>query len=74
MGMTFAQKALARAAGKDYVDIGEIVMANVDVAMMDDILGPRIEIAAGLKELGVDVWVLLRVRRTVSSGSGRALL
>ncbi len=56
MGMTFAQKALARAAGKDYVDIGEIVMANVDVAMMDDILGPRIEIAAGLKELGVDVW------------------
>ena len=49
MGMTFAQKALARAAGKDYVDIGEIVMANVDVAMMDDILGPRIEIAAGLK-------------------------
>ena len=56
MGMTFAQKALARAAGKDYVAIGEIVMANVDVAMMDDILGPRIEIAAGLKELGVDVW------------------
>ena len=37
MGMTFAQKALARAAGKDYVDIGEIVMANVDVAMMDEL-------------------------------------
>ena len=33
--------ALARAAGKDYVEIGEIVNANVDVAMMDDILGPR---------------------------------
>lgn len=55
-GMTFAQKALARAAGKDYVEIGEIVNANVDVAMMDDILGPRIEIAEGLKELGVGVW------------------
>ena len=55
-GMTFAQKALARAAGKDYVEIGEIVNANVDVAMMDDILGPRIEIAKGLEELGVDVW------------------
>ena len=54
--MTFAQKALARAAGKDYVEIGEIVNANVDVAMMDDILGPRIEIAEGLKELGVGVW------------------
>lgn len=54
--MTFAQKALARAAGKDYVEIGEIVNANVDVAMMDDILGPRIEIAKGLEELGVDVW------------------
>ena len=33
--MTFAQKALARAAGKDYVEIGEIVNANVDVAMID---------------------------------------
>lgn len=54
--MTFAQKALARAAGKNYVEIGEIVNANVDVAMMDDILGPRIEIAEGLKELGVGVW------------------
>lgn len=56
MGMTFAQKALARASGKETVEIGEIVNANVDIAMMDDILGPRIEIAAGLKELGVDVW------------------
>ncbi|MEA4946017.1 MAG: 3-isopropylmalate dehydratase large subunit [Oscillospiraceae bacterium] len=56
MGMTFAQKALARASGKDFVEIGEIVNANVDIAMMDDILGPRIEIAAGLKELGTDIW------------------
>ena len=30
--MTFAQKALARAAGKEYVDTGEIINANVDVA------------------------------------------
>jgi 3-isopropylmalate/(R)-2-methylmalate dehydratase large subunit len=56
MGMTFAQKALARASKNEHVDIGEIVMADVDVAMMDDILGPRIEIAEGLKELGRDVW------------------
>ena len=54
--MTFAQKALARAAGKEYVDTGEIINANVDVAMMDDILGPRIEIAEGLKELEAEVW------------------
>ena len=45
---------------KDFENIlsvySEIVNANVDVAMMDDILGPRIEIAQGLEELGVGVW------------------
>lgn len=56
MGMTFAQKALARASGKESVEIGEIVNAKVDTAMMDDILGPRIQIADGLKDLGVSVW------------------
>ncbi len=61
MGMTFAQKALARAAGRDYVEISEIVDAAVDTAMMDDILGPRIEIAAGLSELGIRVWDPSRV-------------
>lgn len=56
MGMTFAQKALARASNRERVDIGEIVEANVDVAMMDDILGPRIEIADGMKELSAEIW------------------
>ena len=56
MGMTFAQKALARASGKESVAIGEIINARVDAAMMDDILGPRIQIAEGLKDLGLSVW------------------
>lgn len=55
-GMTFAQKALAQASGTGRVEIGEIVDARVDVAMMDDILGPRVEIAEGLKELDAGVW------------------
>lgn len=56
MAMTFAQKVLAKASGKKSVEIGEIVDVNVDVAMMDDILGPRIEIADGLKELNAGIW------------------
>ena len=59
-GMTFAQKALARAAGKDYVEIGEIVNANVDVAMMDDILGPRSEIAKGRRNLALTFGIKAR--------------
>jgi 3-isopropylmalate/(R)-2-methylmalate dehydratase large subunit len=54
--MTFAQKVLARACGKASAEIGEIVVARVDVAMLDDILGPRIEIAKGLEELNAPIW------------------
>lgn len=42
MGMTLAEKILARASGKESVSAGDIVVAKVDCAMMDDILGPRI--------------------------------
>ena len=56
MGMTFSQKALARASGKQTTEVGEIVNSNVDIAMMDDILGPRVEIAQRLEELDVPVW------------------
>lgn len=45
MSMTMSEKILARVAGKDYVHAGDIIQAKVDKAMMDDILGPRIEIA-----------------------------
>lgn len=40
MGMTLAQKILARASGKSRVTVGEIITANVDVAMAHDALGP----------------------------------
>ncbi len=56
MGMTIAEKILAAASGRQSVHPGEIVMANVDKAMMDDILGPRVEIADRMEELGAKVW------------------
>ena len=56
MGKTMSEKILARAAGLPEVSAGDIVWADVDRAMMDDILGPRVEIAEGLKEFGEIVW------------------
>ena len=56
MGMTLSEKIIARAAGEEYVKAGDIVWANVDVAMMDDILGPRVEIAGRMVELDASVW------------------
>ena len=56
MGMTISEKILAKASGSPSVKAGEICWVNVDKAMMDDILGPRVEIADNLKNLGVPVW------------------
>ena len=56
MGMTIAEKIIAGAAGRQEVRAGEIVWADVDRAMMDDILGPRVEIAERMRELNVPVW------------------
>lgn len=56
MGMTISEKILARAAGRQEVRAGEIVWARVDNAMMDDILGPRVQIAEKMKELRAIVW------------------
>lgn len=61
MAMTISEKLLARAAGKERVHAGEIVQARVDKAMMDDILGPRIEIAENMEMLGAKVWDPSRV-------------
>ena len=52
MGMTMSEKILARAAGKSETKAGEIVWAGVDRALLDDILGPRVEIAEKLLEFG----------------------
>lgn len=56
MGMTMSEKILARAAGQTAAAAGDIVWAKVDVALMDDILGPRVEIADILKAHGDRVW------------------
>ena len=56
MGMTISEKILARASGRECVQAGEIIWAKVDCAMMDDLLGPRVEIADNLEKMGVPVW------------------
>lgn len=58
--MTISEKILSRAAGTA-VSAGEIVWAKVDKAMMDDILGPRMEIAKQLEALQAAVWSPQRV-------------
>ncbi len=56
MGKTMSEKILAHASGNTEVSAGDIVWANVDRAMMDDILGPRVEIARHMKEIKDQVW------------------
>jgi 3-isopropylmalate/(R)-2-methylmalate dehydratase large subunit len=51
-----SEKILARAAGRPECTAGEIVWARVDRAMMDDILGPRVEIAEKLRDFGERIW------------------
>lgn len=55
MGKTMAEKILAKCSGQQEVSAGEIVTANVDCAMMDDILGPRV-IDTDMRRLGAKVW------------------
>ncbi|MGB9812106.1 MAG: 3-isopropylmalate dehydratase large subunit [Thermovenabulum sp.] len=40
MGMTITQKILAEHAGKDFVEAGELIMADVDLVLANDITGP----------------------------------
>ena len=56
MGMTMTEKILARASGKDYAKAGDILWIKVDQAMMDDILGPRVQISEQMELLGAKVW------------------
>jgi 3-isopropylmalate/(R)-2-methylmalate dehydratase large subunit len=55
MEMTMAEKILAKSSGKKEINAGEIVMANIDVAMTHDLTGPlSIE---SFEKIGVDkVW------------------
>ncbi|WP_456416451.1 isopropylmalate/citramalate isomerase large subunit [Methanocaldococcus sp.] len=55
MGMTIVEKILAKASGKKEVSPGDIVMANINVAMVHDITGPLT--VNTLKEYGIEkVW------------------
>ena len=55
MSMTMSEKILARASGKDKVEAGEIVMANINIAMVHDLTGPLA--VKGFKEIGTEkVW------------------
>ncbi len=56
MGMTITEKILAKGAGLDSVKSGDICTVKVTGAMMDDILGPRVEIAENLEKLGCAIW------------------
>lgn len=55
MAASLAQKIIARASGRDAVQLGEIVTCSVDLALLLDSGGPR-RIWPRLKELGVGVW------------------
>ncbi len=52
--MTLSEQIIARAAGVEEVEPGQIVTCQVDLAMMHDSGGPR-RIAPKLKELGADI-------------------
>jgi 3-isopropylmalate/(R)-2-methylmalate dehydratase large subunit len=55
MSMTMAEKILAKAAGIDETEAGDIVMANIDVAMTHDLTGPLS--VDSFKKIGVErVW------------------
>ena len=51
-----SEKILAKAAGVPEATAGDILWVNVDKAMLDDILGPRVEIAEKMKEIKDEVW------------------
>ena len=52
---TLAQKLIARAAGRDHVQVGEVVTCAVDLAMFHDSSGPR-RLKPMLEELGASIW------------------
>lgn len=55
MATTLAQKIIARAAQRETVTPGEIVTAQVDLAMIHDSGGPR-RVEPILQDLGVGLW------------------
>ena len=70
--MSLAQKILSRAANRKYVNVEEIIVAKVDLAMIHDSGGPR-RVAPILKELKSSIFdpskVVLISDHYVSSGT-----
>ncbi|MBM3599554.1 MAG: 3-isopropylmalate dehydratase large subunit [Alphaproteobacteria bacterium] len=60
MGRTLAEKIIARAAGRDFVQPGQIVTCRVDLAMVHDSSGPRRH-KAMLEQLGAKPWDVSRI-------------
>ncbi|MEC7489407.1 MAG: 3-isopropylmalate dehydratase large subunit [Pseudomonadota bacterium] len=60
MAQTLAQKIIANAAGREAVSHGEIVICDVDLAMIHDSGGPR-RVQPILERLGVGVWDPMKV-------------
>lgn len=56
MGKTMSEKILAKAAGVTETQPGDILWVHIDKAMLDDILGPRVEIADRMKEIEDRIW------------------
>jgi 3-isopropylmalate/(R)-2-methylmalate dehydratase large subunit len=52
---TLAQKLIARASGREHVEVGDIVTCRVDLAMFHDSSGPR-RLKPMLDELGAKIW------------------
>lgn len=53
--MSLARRIIARAAGRNQVEVGELLWADVDMAMIQDSGGPR-RIEPALDRLGRGVW------------------
>lgn len=54
MSMTMSEKILAKASNKEKSEAGEIVMANIDVAMTHDLTGPLS--VESFNKIGTKVW------------------
>ena len=55
MAKTMSEKILAKASGKDQVEAGDIVIADIDVAMTHDLTGPLA--VQSFNEIGTEkVW------------------
>ena len=52
--MTLTEKILARASGRESVRAGQIVTAKIDLAVIQDALGPIVY--EQFRELGADIW------------------